>query len=45
MDYRPKCSNITGHGSHTKERPCTGGIWKGKETKNMNMVDVLTVEE
>jgi hypothetical protein len=33
VDYRPKkCSNITGHGSHTKGRPCTGGIGKGKET-------------
>jgi hypothetical protein len=26
------CINITGHGSHTKGRPCTGGIGKGKET-------------
>jgi hypothetical protein len=32
-DYRPKkCSNIIGHGSHTKERTCMGGIGKGKET-------------
>jgi hypothetical protein len=32
-DYRPKkCSNITGHGSHTNKRTCTGGIGKEKET-------------
>jgi hypothetical protein len=27
-----KCSNIIGHGSHTKGRMNTGGIEKGKET-------------
>jgi hypothetical protein len=27
-----KCSNITGHGSHTKGRTQMGGIGKGKET-------------
>jgi hypothetical protein len=27
-----KCSNIFGHGSHTKWRMCMGGIGKGKET-------------
>jgi hypothetical protein len=40
-----KCSNIIGHGSHTKGRTHTGGIGKGKETYNLNVVDVLTVEE
>jgi hypothetical protein len=30
-------------GSHTKGRLCTGRIGKGKETKNLNVVDVLTV--
>jgi hypothetical protein len=30
-------------GSHAKRRPCTGGIGKGKETKNLNVVDMLTV--
>jgi hypothetical protein len=34
-----------GHGSHTKGRKSMGGIGKGKETKNLNVVDVLTVEE
>jgi hypothetical protein len=30
-DYRlKKCSNIMGHKSHTKGRPCTGGIEKRK---------------
>jgi hypothetical protein len=28
---------------HTKWRPHMGGIGQGKETKNMNVVDVLTV--
>jgi hypothetical protein len=28
---------------HTKGRMCTGGIGKGKETKNLSVVDVLTV--
>jgi hypothetical protein len=32
-----------GHGSYSKGRPCMGGIGKGKETKNLNVVDVLTV--
>jgi hypothetical protein len=38
-------SNIIGHGSHTKRRMHTGGIGKGKEASNLNVVDVLTVEE
>jgi hypothetical protein len=25
-----------------KGRPCTGGIGQGKETKNLNVIDVLT---
>jgi hypothetical protein len=42
-DYRPKkCSNIIGHGSHTKGRLHTGGIQNRKETKYLNVVDVLT---
>jgi hypothetical protein len=28
---------------HTKGRLYTGGIGKGKETKNLNVVDVLTI--
>jgi hypothetical protein len=31
--------------SHTKGRLCTGGIGKGKKTKNVNVVDVPTVQE
>jgi hypothetical protein len=30
---------------HTKRKMCMGGIGKGKETKNLDVVDVLTVEE
>jgi hypothetical protein len=30
---------------HTKGRLCKGEIGQGKETKNLNMVDVLTVQE
>jgi hypothetical protein len=30
---------------HTKGRLCKGGIGKGKETKNLNEVDVLTIQE
>jgi hypothetical protein len=30
---------------HTKERLCTGGIGQGKETKNLNEVDVLPVQQ
>jgi hypothetical protein len=32
-----------GHGSHPKRRPYTGGIGKKKETKNLNVVDMLMV--
>jgi hypothetical protein len=46
VDYRPKkCSNIIGHGSPTKGRTHMGGMVKEKEIKNVNVVDVLTVEE
>jgi hypothetical protein len=38
-----KCSNIIGYRSHTKGRSCKAGIRKGKETKNLNVVDMLTV--
>jgi hypothetical protein len=41
-DYRPKTNAVIlldmGH-------TLKGGIGKGKETKNLNVVDVLTVEE
>jgi hypothetical protein len=44
-DYRPDtCSNIIGHGSHTKGRMCmVAKIGKGKETQNLNVVNVPTV--
>jgi hypothetical protein len=43
-DYKQKkCSNIIGHGSHAKGRLHTGGIGKGKKTKNSNVVDLLSV--
>jgi hypothetical protein len=38
-----KCSNIIGHGSHTKGKTCTGEIGKGKEAKTPNVVDVPSV--
>jgi hypothetical protein len=30
---------------HIKELPCMGEIGQGKETKNLNEVDVFTVEK
>jgi hypothetical protein len=45
-DYRPKTNTaILWNTGHTKERSPTGGIGQGKETKNFNVVDVLTVLE
>jgi hypothetical protein len=32
LQTQSKCSNIIGHGSHTKRRTCMRGIEKGKET-------------
>jgi hypothetical protein len=31
--------------SHTKGRLCKGGIGQGKETRNLNEADVLTLQE
>jgi hypothetical protein len=43
---RPKTNAaISWDRSHTKGRLCKGGIRQGKETKNLNEVDVLTVQE
>jgi hypothetical protein len=43
-DYRPKTNAVilwdTGH---TYRRLQTGGIEQGKETKNLNVVDVLII--
>jgi hypothetical protein len=45
-DYRPKTNAvILLDMGHTKERLCTEKIGPGKETKNLNVVDVLTVQE
>jgi hypothetical protein len=38
-----KCSNVIGHVPHTEGKLCMGEIEKGKETKNLNVVDMLTV--
>jgi hypothetical protein len=44
--YRPKINAaILCDMGHTKGRPLMGGIGQGKETKNLNVVDVLTVQE
>jgi hypothetical protein len=46
VDYRPKTkTTIFLDMGHTKGRPPMGGIGQGKETKNLNVVDVLTVSE
>jgi hypothetical protein len=46
VDYRPKINAVilwdTGH---TKGRLHMGGMEQGKETKNLNVIDVLTAEE
>jgi hypothetical protein len=45
-DYRPKTNAaILWVRDHTKEMLCTGGIGQGKETKNLNVADVLMVQE
>jgi hypothetical protein len=45
-DYRPKTNAaILWDMGHTKVRLCKEGIGQGKETKNLNVVDVLTVQE
>jgi hypothetical protein len=43
-DYRPKTNAVILFDMGlTKAILCTGGIGQGKETKNLNVVDVLTV--
>jgi hypothetical protein len=45
-DYRPKTNaTIVWDMGHTKVRLCRGVIGQGKETKILNVVDVLTVQE
>jgi hypothetical protein len=43
-DYRAKIA-ILWDTCHTNVRLHTGGIGQRKETKNLNVIDVLTVEE
>jgi hypothetical protein len=46
VDYRPKTNaSILRDTGHTKGRLCTGGIGQGKETKHLNEVNVLIVQE
>jgi hypothetical protein len=46
VNYRAKTNaEILLDTDHTKGRLCMGGIGKGKEIKNLDVVDVLTVEE
>jgi hypothetical protein len=45
-DYRPKTNAvILCDVDHTKWRLCTGGIKQEKETKTLNVFDVLSVQE
>jgi hypothetical protein len=41
VDYRPKTKSVVL--LDTKGSPHMGGIGEGKETKNLNVFDVLTV--
>jgi hypothetical protein len=46
VDCRPEINAaILWDMGHTKGRPCKGGIGQEKETKNLNVVDALTVQE
>jgi hypothetical protein len=46
VDCRPKTKAAILWGTgHTNGRLCKGGIGPGKETKNLNEIDVLTVQE
>jgi hypothetical protein len=46
VDCRPKTNAaIFWDTGHTKGRLCKGGIGQGKETKNLNKVDVLTLQQ
>jgi hypothetical protein len=46
VDYRPKTNAaVLWVTDHTKGRPHIGGIGQGRATKNLNVIDVLTVQE
>jgi hypothetical protein len=44
-DYKPKTNSVILLDMGHTLKGCMGGIRKGKETRNLNVVDVLTVEE
>jgi hypothetical protein len=44
-DCRPKTNVVLLWDGSPKGRLCTRGIGHGKETENLNVVDVLTVQE
>jgi hypothetical protein len=44
-DYRPETNAVILLDMDTKGRLLPGGIGEEKETKNLNVVDVFTVEE
>jgi hypothetical protein len=46
VEYRPKTNiEVLWDTGHTKGRSCTGRLGQGKETKSLNVVDVLSVQE
>jgi hypothetical protein len=46
VDHRTKTNaEILWDKDHTKGRPHTAGIKQGKETKNLKVFDVLTLQE
>jgi hypothetical protein len=46
-DYIPKTNTaiLWDAAGHTKRRSCIGGIGQGKETKKLNVVDMLSVQK
>jgi hypothetical protein len=46
VNYRPKTNTaVLWDMGHTMGRPCKEGIVQGKEAKNLNVADALTVQE
>jgi hypothetical protein len=46
FSYRPKTNaGILWDMGYTKGRSCPGGIGQERETKNLNVVDVFSVQE
>jgi hypothetical protein len=44
-NWRKTNAEILWHAGHTKGRLHTEGIGQGKETKNLNVVDMLTIQK